>query len=99
MSYSQDGDKMEKLINKDEEVEKSTVVRDEDINKILNDKALFADVSKSIFAAINCDNSGILTKGKILKIEESFMSGLYKGGEDVKYRQMILSIAYGLLGD
>ena len=95
LSYSQDCDKLSsKLIMRDEKV-KSQIdtdhIKNEDITTILEtilkDDELFASVHKSILEAINF---GILTKEKVVKIEEGFLLGFYKGGDDIKYRQMIL---------
>ena len=50
-------------------------IKNEDMATILKDDELFASVHKSIFEDINRDNSGILTKEMVVKIEEGFLFG------------------------
>lgn len=47
----------------------------ENLNEILVDEAKFAEINKSIFDAIDTDNSGTLEKEEV----ESFVKGLLKG--------------------
>lgn len=67
--------------------ENITTILETILETILKDDELFASVHKSILEAINF---GILTKEKVVKIEEILLLGFYKGRDNTKYCQMIL---------
>ena len=64
----------------------------ENLNEILVDEAKFTEINKSIFDAIDTDNSGTLEKEEV----ESFVKGLLKGIhqdheiEDIESRHQIV---------